>query len=82
VAAMIKATLVTQEGKLSMLVLGLSFGNLKKFLEAPGDTYIKIKGEEINVDFDVLLFSGRTEAEMETMMKQFIGPNTKVKDTR
>jgi hypothetical protein len=79
---MIKATLVTQEGKLSMLVLGLSFGNLKKFLAEPGDTYIKIEGEEINLDFDVLLFSGETEEKMETMIKQFIGPNTKVKDTR
>jgi hypothetical protein len=79
---MIKATVVTQEGKLSLLVIGLSFGNLNKFLKQPGDTYIKINGKEINVDFDVLLFSGRTEAEMETMMKQFIGPNTKVKDTR
>ena len=79
---MIKATVVTQEGKLSLLVLGLSFGNLNKFLEQPGDTYIKINGKDIDIDFDVLLFSGRTEADMAETMKGFIGPNTKVKDTR
>jgi hypothetical protein len=79
---MIKATVLTQEGKLSLLMLGLSFGNLYKFLKQPGDTYIKINGKDIGIDFDVLLFSGETEEKMAETMKQFIGPDTKVKDTR
>jgi hypothetical protein len=79
---MIKATVLTREGKLSLLVLGLSFGNLRKFLEKPGDTYIKLNGKDLDMDFDVLLFSGETEEKMAETLKQFISPYTKVKDTR
>jgi hypothetical protein len=61
-----------------LLVIGLSFGNLKKFLAQPGNTFIRIKGEEIGLPIDVLIFSGETEAHMTEIMKRFIGPDTKV----
>ena len=38
----IKAMATGPDGK-KLLVLGLSFGNLDKFREAPGDTYIRMK---------------------------------------
>lgn len=58
--------------------IGLSFGNLDKFRAQPGDTFIKIEGPEIDLPFDVIIFSGRTEAELAEMMMQFIGPDTKL----
>jgi hypothetical protein len=56
------------------LLLGLSFKNLDKFRAEPGDTFIKIKGEEMNIPFDILIFSGETEAKMAEMVR--IGPDT------
>lgn len=74
---MIKAT-----GKLAgqdTLFIGLSFGNLDRFRERPGDTYIRILGSETGLPFDVLLFSGITEADCVAAPGAGIGVNTKVK---
>jgi hypothetical protein len=73
---MIKAT--ATQGDRTLLMIGLSFGNLDKFRAAPGDTYIRIDGKEMGLPVDVLLFSGMTEQEMQAMMARFIGPDTKV----
>jgi hypothetical protein len=62
----------------NILVIGLSFGNLDKFKSMPGDTFIKIKGEEVGLSVDVILFSGETEQSMARQMSQFVGPDTKV----
>jgi hypothetical protein len=60
------------------LVIGLSFGNLDRFRAEPLDTFITIDGREVGTPFDVLIFSGETEAQMADMMAQGFGPNTKV----
>jgi hypothetical protein len=71
---MIKATAMV-DGR-PLLVIGLSFGNLGKFVDEPGETYIKIDGKEMDLPIDVLIFSGETEADMAKLMP--IGPDTKV----
>lgn len=73
---MIKAT-ATLDGK-SVLMIGLSFGNLDKFRASPGDTFIRIDGKEMGLPVDVLIFSGKTEADMQEMMASSIGPKTKL----
>lgn len=59
------------------VVLGLSFGNLKRFRDEPMDTFIKIDGEQIGLDQDIIIFSGRTENEMaDFLMKAMTGEVT------
>jgi hypothetical protein len=40
------------------LVIGLSFGNIDRFLAAPMDTHIRIRREETGLPIEVVLFSG------------------------
>jgi hypothetical protein len=47
-----------------VLLIGLSFGNLRKFLAEPLDTYIRIPAAEMGLSHDVILFSGATEQQM------------------
>lgn len=54
----------------STVFIGLSYGNLDKFRDQPGDTYIKIRGEQLGIDHDILIFSGRTEEELAEMLSQ------------
>ena len=72
---MIKATTAGPDGR-TLLVIGLSFGNLDKFRAAPGDTFIRIDGREIGLPIDVMIFSGETEAHCAELVP--IGPGTKV----
>jgi hypothetical protein len=74
----IKATATGPDGK-TILMIGLSYGNLDKFRAAPGDTYIKILGSETGgLPLDVLIFSGKTEADCADMLQDMIGRDTKV----
>jgi hypothetical protein len=73
---MLKA-IATINGR-ELLILGLSFGNLNKFLAEPGDTFIRIDGKEMGISMDVMIFSGKTEADLAELMKESIGPNTKI----
>lgn len=50
------------------LFVGLSFANLDKFRAAPLDTFITIKGAEMGLPFDIMIFSGKTEADMAHLM--------------
>lgn len=72
---MIKAMATGPDGK-KLLVLGLSFANLEKFRAGPGDTYIKISGTEVGLPVDIMIISGRTEADLASMVP--IGPDTVV----
>ena len=72
---MIKATMAQPDGR-TLLTIGLSYGNLDKFRAEPGDTFIKIDGKEMDLPIDVLIFSGKTEADMQAMMAHTIGPDT------
>jgi hypothetical protein len=74
---MIKASARGADGR-TILVVGLSFGNLDKFRAAPGDTFIKIDGREMGLSSDVMIFSGETEAHCAETIAAFIGPETKV----
>jgi hypothetical protein len=59
-------------------MLGLSFGNLKRFHQQPRDTFIKIDGKEMNLPIDVMIFSGETDTTLSQLMAEHIGPDTKV----
>jgi hypothetical protein len=74
---MIKAVCKGPNGN-DALFLGLSFGNLDQFRAAPLNSFIRIDGKEIGLPFDVVIFSGHTDAEMTEMMASKIGPDTKV----
>lgn len=76
---MIKATGKQPNGRI-LLTLGLSFKNLDKFYAEPGDTYIKIDGEQLGLPIDVLIFSGETEAHMQDQLDKAgqITPETKI----
>jgi hypothetical protein len=77
---MIKAT--GKRGGVDTLFLGLSFGNLDKFRAEPLDSYILVRGAEVGLPFDVMLFSGETEAQMADLMAEGFGPDTKVHISR
>jgi hypothetical protein len=72
---MLKATGKTSDGK-ELLIIGLSFGNLRKFMSEPMDTFIRIDGKEVGLPMDVLIFSGETEAHMAKYMENSIGRDT------
>jgi hypothetical protein len=72
---MIKATMKQADGR-TLMVVGLSFGNLDRFRAEPGDTFIRIDGREMNLPIDVLIFSGETEAHLAQMMEKSITPRT------
>jgi hypothetical protein len=78
---MIKATAKGPDGR-TILVIGLSFGNLDKFRAAPGDTYIRIDGREMGLPIDVMIFSGETEAHCAEVVGFAIGPDTSVHVSR
>ena len=74
---MIKATGKGPTGN-DTLFVGLSHGNLDKFRDQPLDTYILISGTDVGLPFDVMIFSGKTEADMAEFMSEGFGPNTQV----
>jgi hypothetical protein len=50
----------TRNGR-KTLMIGLSFGNLDLFRAAPGESFIEIKGSDVGLPVDVVIFSGETE---------------------
>lgn len=75
---MIKAMVTDENGKQRTLVLGLSFANLNRFIEQPGDTFIRISGMEVGLPCDLMIISGKTEADMVELLKDGITLDTKV----
>jgi hypothetical protein len=73
----IKALGQDQHGR-KLLLLGLSFANLDRFKQQPLDTFIRINGREMGLDFDVMLISGATEADMATVVSYALTPDAKV----
>lgn len=71
---MLKMVATLPNGR-SLLVLGLSAENMRRLPGAP----IKIKGEDIGLPLDVVIFTGDTEQSMARDLADLIGPNTQVK---
>jgi len=57
-----------------VILLGLSFENLKRFTEAPADTFIQIHGRELGLPHDILIFSGETEDAMAKLVMRWMRP--------
>jgi hypothetical protein len=74
---MLKATGKGPTGKPTLFV-GLSFGNLDTFYAGPLDSFILISGEDAGLSHDVMIFSGKTEAEMADMVLKQLTPGAKV----
>lgn len=74
---MIKAIAMGSDGR-TLLVIGLSFGNLDRLRAEVGDGFIKIDGKEIGLPIDVVIFAGETEAHCAQQLDGSIGPDTKV----
>ena len=70
---MIKAKGLSATGRETVLI-GLSYGNLERFRKQPMDTFIRIEGAEMELPFDILIFSGRTEAEMADWLTRALMP--------
>ena len=75
---MIKAVATDPKTGRSLVVLGLSQRNLDKFRAAPLDSMIQIDGRALGIDVDIVLFSGPTEAAMAEVLRDMIGPDTKI----
>lgn len=65
-------------GGKQVVILGLSFGNLDRFKAEPGDTFIRIRGEEIGIPHDILVISGETEKDIAEMLSAGFDEDTKV----
>lgn len=65
---MIKATATGPDGR-TILIIGLSFGNLDRFRAEPRDTFIKIDGGQMGLPIDVMICSGETEEQMAELLK-------------
>jgi hypothetical protein len=74
---MMKAVATGPDGR-TIMMIGLSFGNLDRFRKAPGDSFIRVNGKEMGLPLDVLIFSGETEAACAETMREAIGPETRV----
>lgn len=74
---MIKATGRGLNGE-KVLYLGLSYGNLDRFRAKPLDTFIRIDAKELGLSHDVLIFSGKTEADCVELLASGFGPGTEV----
>jgi hypothetical protein len=72
---LLKGTAKSEDGR-TLLLIGLSFGNLDRFRAAPGDTHIVIDGKDMGLPLDVVIFSGETEAQLADMMP--LGPATRI----
>jgi len=64
-----------------VLILGLSFGNLRRLHSQPLETFIRIEGSEINIPFDIVICSGKTEADLYKALKPALTTDAKIHTT-
>jgi len=62
----------------NVFMIGLSIDDLDQFRQKPMKRLVTLKGENYGTGFDVLIFSGETEAAMTHYVEELIGPDTKV----
>jgi hypothetical protein len=58
------------------IMLGLSRGNLNRFLTEMGDSYIHIRREEMGIKWDIIIFSGESEAALAESIKRGVTSDT------
>lgn len=76
---MIKMSGVNKNTKRPMILLGLSFENIKRMnMGHP----IHIHADQLGFAGDIVVITGETEDAMAAMLKPFIGPMTTVSDSR
>ncbi len=74
---MMKARIKGPDG--DIVLLGLSFANLDRLRADGMKGFINIKATDIGgAPFDIMITAAATEADMATMLAEFIGPDTKV----
>ena len=61
-----------------VFMVGLEMDDLDQFREKPGKRLISLKNEKYQIGFDIVIFSGETEATMTDELHEIIGPDTKV----
>ena len=76
---MIRATGTNEKTGQTMLVLGLSEGNLNQLRKGNA---IHIFGQEMNLPIDIVIFWGETEDKLAEQMKPLINKQTLVRDRR
>lgn len=59
-------------------IIGLSWGNLDRFRDGPGDSYIRVPLEESGLSDDILVFSDRTEADLARFLEGGVDQTTEV----
>jgi hypothetical protein len=58
-----------------VLMVGLSFGNLDNFRKGPLDSFITIRGEQLGLDHDIIIFSGETEDQLAEYAAKNLAPD-------
>lgn len=72
---MLKGLATYQSNGRRVFMLGLSRENLQRLVDQMGDTHILVRGAEVGLEVDVLIFSGETE---ESMAAQVAQSDTKI----
>jgi len=75
---MLKAMAKGADGR-AILVLGLTARNLEDIQSRAGDSFLNIDGKELGLPVDIVIFFGKTEAIFTEVIKEMIGPNTRVR---
>lgn len=77
---MMAALARNKDGSRVVLVIGLSFENLRRLQAKPGDDYITIRRERLgpSLPCDVTIFAGETEAACVDVIREFISSETEV----
>lgn len=74
---MIRAT--TTRNGVRTLIVGLTFHDLTLLQAAPGDDYITLKGADLDLSLDIIIFANTDDAALFKSVEVAIGPDTKLR---
>jgi hypothetical protein len=74
---MIKFTAKSGKDGHQLVGLGITSANLGAMAEGKP---LFVKGEEMGLPIDIVVFYGRTEEDLKKVLEPLIGPETKIKD--
>lgn len=69
-----------QTSGVPLLLLGLTFRDLDLMREAPGDDHIVIRGADLGLPMDLVIFAGQDDQALFKLVKGGISPDTKLND--